>query len=55
MEKLFLLLTLVLLIELAFRPRLDYIVDTMRTEGWVVLWYGRGTRNYIKLWRYTPK
>jgi hypothetical protein len=55
MEQLLLLLTLAFLIELAFRPRLDYIVDVYRTEGWVVLWYGRRARHYVKLFRFTPK
>lgn len=54
MEKLFLLLIVAALIEWVFRPRLDYLVDTRYSEGWIVLWYGRKWRNYIKLFRYTP-
>ena len=55
MEKLVLLLIAIALIEWIFRPRLDYLVDTRHNEGWVVLWYGRKWRNYIRLWRYIPK
>ena len=42
----YVLLILIVLGYLAFRPRLD------RTkEGWVLLWYGRNDRKYIKLFR----
>lgn len=55
MEALLLILTLVLLSEYFLRPRLDYVVDTINNECWIVLWYGRGSnRQYTKLFKYTP-
>lgn len=56
MENLFLMLTLAVLIEYFLRPRLDYVIDTINNEGWIVLWYGKGgNRRYAKLFKYTPQ
>ena len=35
---------IMVLVELFFRPRFDYT-----REGWILLWYGRKHRNYIKI------
>lgn len=37
-------LILLFIIEVAFRPRLDYTRDKD-----LLLWYGRNNRNYIKI------
>lgn len=56
MEKLLLILTLAALSEYFLRPRLDYVVDTINNEGWIVIWYGKGSsRQYTKLFKYTPQ
>lgn len=44
------ILILLFVAELIWKPRLD------RTrEGWWLLWFGRNTRYYIKLFKQTPK
>jgi hypothetical protein len=35
---------LILLIEIIFKPRLDYT-----SEGWLILWYGHKVRKYTRI------
>lgn len=46
MEYLIAFAILILIVEFTFKPRLD-----TTSEGWWLLWYGKKTRNYIRLFK----
>lgn len=45
MKTISIILLIVVIVEATLRPRLD-----KTREGDILLWYGRTTRKYIKLW-----
>ena len=45
----FILITIVVFIEWLLSPRFDYY--TTDDEKWIILWYGRKKRKYIKLFK----
>lgn len=52
METLITILAIAILIEWRLKPRFDYVIDTNNNEGWIILWYGKHTRDYVKIFKY---